>query len=92
MRIKPYSKPGTIISTEPGVRADGVSFVWEDVHVVTETGSEKLTLETPEATRARLVGARGGGEHSVARTRRADRGLVLQTARKLSSVTMVGFG
>ena len=41
-------EPGTVISTEPGVCADGVSFVWEDVHVVTETGSEKLTLETPE--------------------------------------------
>jgi Xaa-Pro aminopeptidase len=41
-------EPGMIISTEPGVRIDDVQFLWEDVHVITATGSEQLTLETNE--------------------------------------------
>jgi len=40
-------EPGVVISTEPGVRDSDVQFVWEDVHVITENGSEQLTLEPP---------------------------------------------
>jgi Xaa-Pro dipeptidase len=40
--------PGLVLSTEPGFRLDGVSVLWEDTHVVTETGHEQLTLETSE--------------------------------------------
>ena len=39
---------GTVLSTEPSVRSGEVSFLWEDVHVVTEDGHEQLTLETDE--------------------------------------------
>ena len=39
---------GMVISTEPGVRSGNVSFLWEDVHVITEDGHEQLTLETNE--------------------------------------------
>lgn len=39
-------EPCMVISTEPGIRKDGVWFLWEDVHVITATGSELLTLET----------------------------------------------
>lgn len=39
---------GMVISTEPGVRSGPVQFLWEDVHVITETGHEQLTLETNE--------------------------------------------
>ena len=41
-------EPGMVISTEPGVSSGGVRFLWEDVHVITEGGSEQLTLETDE--------------------------------------------
>lgn len=41
-------EPGMIISTEPGIRKDGVWFLWEDVHVITPTGSEQLTRESNE--------------------------------------------
>ena len=41
-------EPGMVISTEPGVRADGAGFLWEDVHIITEEGAEQLTLESPE--------------------------------------------
>jgi Xaa-Pro aminopeptidase len=40
--------PGMVLSTEPGFRLDGVSMLWEDTHVVTETGHEQITLETTE--------------------------------------------
>lgn len=42
-------QPGMIISTEPGVRSlssPDVEFLYEDVHVITECGSEKLTHES----------------------------------------------
>ena len=41
-------EPGLVISTEPGVRSADVQFVWEDVHVITQDGSEQITLETSE--------------------------------------------
>jgi Xaa-Pro aminopeptidase len=41
-------EPGTIISTEPGVRIGDAELRWEDVHVITEDGHEQLTLETTE--------------------------------------------
>src|SRR5262249_27335174 len=40
--------PGMVLSTEPGFRLDGVPMLWEDTHVVTETGHAQLTLESPE--------------------------------------------
>jgi Xaa-Pro aminopeptidase len=40
--------PGMVLSTEPGFRLDGVPMLWEDTHVVTETGHEQITLETSE--------------------------------------------
>jgi Xaa-Pro dipeptidase len=40
--------PGMVLSTEPGFRLDGVPMLWEDTHVVTETGHVQLTLESPE--------------------------------------------
>ena len=39
---------GMVISTEPGVRSGNVQYLWEDVHVITESGHEQLTLETPD--------------------------------------------
>ncbi len=39
-------EPGMVVSTEPGVRCGDVQFLWEDVHVIRETGSEKISLET----------------------------------------------
>jgi len=39
-------EPGMVISTEPGVRIGDVQFLYEDVHVITETGSELLTTES----------------------------------------------
>ena len=39
-------EPGIVISTEPGVRMGDVRFLYEDVHVITATGSERLTTET----------------------------------------------
>lgn len=41
-------EPGMVVSTEPGVRSGDVQFLWEDVHLITEDGHEKLTLETGE--------------------------------------------
>ena len=41
-------EPGVVISTEPGIRGDRLGFLWEDVHVITESGSEQLTLEPTE--------------------------------------------
>lgn len=41
-------EPGTVISTEPGVRSGDVPFMWEDVHVITEDGHEQITQETTE--------------------------------------------
>jgi Xaa-Pro dipeptidase len=39
---------GVVLSTEPGFRLEGVPMLWEDTHVITESGHEQLTLETPE--------------------------------------------
>ena len=41
-------EPGMVISTEPGVQSGDVQFTWEDVHVITEDGSEQITDETTE--------------------------------------------
>ena len=41
-------EPGMVLSTEPGIRLDGVYCLWEDVHVITEGGHEQLTTETDE--------------------------------------------
>ena len=41
-------EPGMVISTEPGVSSGDVHFLWEDVHLITEDGSEQLTLETDD--------------------------------------------
>jgi Xaa-Pro aminopeptidase len=41
-------EPGVVVSTEPGIRLGDVSFLWEDVHVITDTGHEQLTLEPAE--------------------------------------------
>src|SRR5262245_43510842 len=41
-------EPGMVLSTEPGIRLDGVYCLWEDVHVITEDGHEQLTTETDE--------------------------------------------
>jgi len=41
-------EPGTIISTEPGVRIGDAEKRWEDLHVITDDGYEQLTLETPD--------------------------------------------
>jgi Xaa-Pro aminopeptidase len=41
-------EPGVVLSTEPGIRLDGVYCLWEDVHVITEDGHEQLTTETEE--------------------------------------------
>ena len=41
-------EPGMVVSTEPGVRSGGVQFLWEDVHLISVDGHEKLTLETDE--------------------------------------------
>lgn len=41
-------EPGMVISTEPGVQSGDVQFTWEDVHVITQDGSEQITAETTE--------------------------------------------
>ena len=50
--ISPYDKtvltPGMVVSTEPGAEIANGNFVWEDVHVITENGSEQLTTESEE--------------------------------------------
>ena len=44
MTLDKYAKP----EIERRFRLDGVPMLWEDTHVITETGHEQLTLETPE--------------------------------------------
>lgn len=39
---------GMVLSTEPGIRSNGISFLWEDVHVVTDDGHRQITHETEE--------------------------------------------
>lgn len=39
-------EPGMVISTEPGIRLGDVEFLYEDVHVITPDGSQRLTLES----------------------------------------------
>jgi Xaa-Pro dipeptidase len=39
---------GMVVSTEPGIRLDGVYCLWEDVHVITANGHEQLTREIDE--------------------------------------------
>jgi Xaa-Pro dipeptidase len=50
--ISPFDKtvlaPGMVISTEPGAEIANGNFVWEDIHVITEDGSEQLTNESEE--------------------------------------------
>ncbi|MDA0745065.1 MAG: M24 family metallopeptidase, partial [bacterium] len=41
-------EPGMVLSTEPGLGCGAVRMLWEDVHVITEDGSEKLTMECEE--------------------------------------------
>jgi Xaa-Pro dipeptidase len=50
--ISPLDKtvlaPGMVVSTEPGAEIANGNFVWEDIHVITEDGSEQLTTESEE--------------------------------------------
>ena len=39
---------GMVISTEPGVQWGGVQYLWENVHVITEDGHQRLTMESDE--------------------------------------------
>ncbi|MCC7350024.1 MAG: aminopeptidase P family protein [Phycisphaerales bacterium] len=41
-------EPGMIISTEPGIRLGDVEFLYEDVHVITPEGSNRLTTESDQ--------------------------------------------
>lgn len=38
--------PGMVLSTEPGLSAEGVQMLWEDVFVITDDGSEQITAES----------------------------------------------
>ncbi|MDE3001543.1 MAG: Xaa-Pro peptidase family protein [Gemmatimonadota bacterium] len=40
--------PGMVLSTEPGLSAEGVQMLWEDVFLITENGSVQITLESDE--------------------------------------------
>ncbi len=40
--------PGMVLSTEPGLAAEGVQMLWEDVFVITDVGSEQITAESDE--------------------------------------------
>jgi hypothetical protein len=52
-----------VLSTELGIRLDGLYCLWEDVHVITEDGHEQLTAETDELREIpfRLSARRGAG-------------------------------
>ncbi len=39
---------GMVLSTEPGLSAEGVQMLWEDVFVITDNGSVRITLESNE--------------------------------------------
>ena len=39
---------GTVISTEPGIADGDLHLLWEDTHVITETGSDLITTESDE--------------------------------------------
>ena len=41
-------EPGMVLSTEPGLTAEGVQMLWEDVFVISENGSEQITRESDE--------------------------------------------
>ena len=43
-------RPGMVLSTEPGLTADGVQMLWEDVFVITDNGSVQITRESDELT------------------------------------------
>ncbi len=43
-------RPGMVLSTEPGLSADGVQMLWEDVFVITDNGSVQITWESDELT------------------------------------------
>jgi Xaa-Pro dipeptidase len=46
---KTVLRPGMVISTEPGAaNTAGGEFIWEDVHVIREDGSEQLSTESEE--------------------------------------------
>ena len=53
-------EPGMVLSTEPGIRLDGVYCLWEDVHVITEEGHEQSTTETDELREIRSTRAGRG--------------------------------
>ena len=40
--------PGMVLSTEPGLSAEGVQMLWEDVFVITDNGSAKITEESDD--------------------------------------------
>lgn len=40
--------PGMVLSTEPGLAAEGVQMLWEDVFVITDDGSVQITAESDE--------------------------------------------
>ena len=40
--------PGMVLSTEPGLGAEGIQMLWEDVFVITDDGSEQITAESDE--------------------------------------------
>ena len=39
-------EPGVVLSTEPGLTAEGIRMLWEDVYVISEDGSEQITRES----------------------------------------------
>lgn len=41
-------KPGMVLSTEPGLTAEGARMLWEDVYVISEDGAEQITSESDE--------------------------------------------
>ena len=41
-------EPGMVLSTEPGLTAEGVKMLWEDVFVISENGREQITRESDE--------------------------------------------
>ena len=42
--------PGMVLSIEPGLTADGVQMLWEDVFVISDEGSAQITRESDELT------------------------------------------
>ncbi len=40
--------PGMVLSTEPGLSAEGVQMLWEDVFLITDNGSLQITAESDD--------------------------------------------